>query len=29
MVAAEGVHGATMRRIATEAGVTTGFVTHY
>ncbi|MEA2125057.1 MAG: hypothetical protein QOI80_1839 [Solirubrobacteraceae bacterium] len=29
VVAAEGVHGATMRRIATEAGVTTGFVTHY
>ena len=29
MLAAEGVHGATMRRIATEAGVTTGFVTHY
>ena len=28
-VAAEGVHGATMRRIAAEAGVTTGFVTHY
>ena len=29
VLAAEGVHGATMRRIATEAGVTTGFVTHY
>jgi AcrR family transcriptional regulator len=29
VVAAEGVHGATMRGIATEAGVTTGFVTHY
>ncbi len=28
-VAAEGVHGATMRGIAAEAGVTTGFVTHY
>src|SRR5688500_8928470 len=28
-VADEGVHGATMRRIAAEAGVTTGFVTHY
>jgi AcrR family transcriptional regulator len=29
VVAAEGVHGATMRKIASEAGVTTGFVTHY
>jgi AcrR family transcriptional regulator len=29
LVAAEGVHGATMRGIAAEAGVTTGFVTHY
>jgi AcrR family transcriptional regulator len=29
LVAADGVHGATMRRIAAEAGVTTGFVTHY
>jgi AcrR family transcriptional regulator len=29
VVAAEGIHGATMRRIAAEAGVTTGFVTHY
>ena len=29
VVAAEGVHGATMRGIAAEAGVTTGFVTHY
>jgi AcrR family transcriptional regulator len=29
VVAAEGAHGATMRRIAGEAGVTTGFVTHY
>lgn len=29
VVAAEGVHGATMRRIAAEAGVTTGSVTHY
>jgi AcrR family transcriptional regulator len=29
VVAAEGAHGATMRRIAAEAGVTTGFVTHY
>jgi AcrR family transcriptional regulator len=29
LVANEGVHGATMRRIAAEAGVTTGFVTHY
>ncbi|HYF24369.1 MAG TPA: TetR/AcrR family transcriptional regulator [Baekduia sp.] len=29
LVAAEGVHGATMRRIAAEAGVTTGSVTHY
>ena len=29
VVAAEGVHQATMRRIAAEAGVTTGFVTHY
>ncbi len=28
-VAREGVHGATMRRIATEADVTTGFITHY
>jgi len=28
-VAKEGVHGATMRGIAAEAGVTTGFVTHY
>lgn len=29
VVAAQGVHGATMRGIAAEAGVTTGFVTHY
>ena len=29
VVAAEGVDGATMRGIAAEAGVTTGFVTHY
>jgi AcrR family transcriptional regulator len=29
VVAAEGVPGATMRHIAAEAGVTTGFVTHY
>jgi AcrR family transcriptional regulator len=29
VLSAEGVHGATMRRIAAEAGVTTGFVTHY
>lgn len=29
LVATDGVHGATMRRIASEAGVTTGFVTHY
>lgn len=29
LVADEGAHGATMRRIATQAGVTTGFVTHY
>ena len=29
LVAAEGVHGTTMRGIAAEAGVTTGFVTHY
>jgi AcrR family transcriptional regulator len=29
VMAAEGIHGATMRRIAAEAGVTTGFVTHY
>lgn len=29
VVAAEGVRGATMRAIAAEAGVTTGFVTHY
>jgi AcrR family transcriptional regulator len=29
VVAAHGVHEATMRRIAAEAGVTTGFVTHY
>src|SRR5262245_51822686 len=29
VVATGGVHGATMRRIAAEAGVTTGFVTHY
>ena len=29
LVASEGVHGATMRGIAAEAGVTTGFVTHY
>ncbi len=29
LVAAEGVHSATMRKIAAEAGVTTGFVTHY
>lgn len=29
VVAAEGVQGATMRGIAAEAGVTTGFVTHY
>lgn len=28
-VAKEGVHGATMRGIAAEAGITTGFVTHY
>lgn len=29
VVAAEGTQGATMRGIAAEAGVTTGFVTHY
>jgi AcrR family transcriptional regulator len=29
VVAAEGLQGATMRRIAAEAGVTTGSVTHY
>lgn len=29
VVGEEGVHGATMRRIAAEAGVTTGYVTHY
>ena len=29
VVATEGVQGATMRGIAAEAGVTTGFVTHY
>ena len=29
LVADEGVHGTTMRRIAAEAGVTTGYVTHY
>ena len=29
VIAAEGVHGATMRGIAAEAGVTTGSVTHY
>jgi AcrR family transcriptional regulator len=29
VVGAEGVHGATMRKIAADAGVTTGFVTHY
>ena len=29
LVAAEGVQGTTMRRIAVGAGVTTGFVTHY
>jgi AcrR family transcriptional regulator len=29
LVADEGVHGTTMRGIAVEAGVTTGFVTHY
>ena len=29
VLSAEGVSGATMRRIAAEAGVTTGFVTHY
>ena len=29
VVAAEGVHGATVRRIAGEAGVSTGFITHY
>jgi AcrR family transcriptional regulator len=29
LVAREGVQGATMRGIAAEAGVTTGYVTHY
>src|SRR4051794_40247023 len=29
VVAAQGVHGASLRAIAAEAGVTTGFVTHY
>ncbi|WP_410598374.1 TetR/AcrR family transcriptional regulator [Amycolatopsis sp. lyj-90] len=29
LVAAQGVHATTMRGIATEAGVTTGSVTHY
>jgi len=29
VVAAHGVNGASMRTIAAEAGVTTGFVTHY
>lgn len=29
LMAADGVHGATMRAIAAEAGVTTGSVTHY
>src|SRR5690349_9258038 len=29
LVASDGVHGATMRTIASAAGVTTGFVTHY
>lgn len=28
-VAREGVHGATVRGIAAEAGVTTGYITHY
>jgi len=28
-VAAEGVHGATVRAIAARAGVSTGFITHY
>lgn len=28
-VAAHGIHGASMRVIAAEAGVTTGFITHY
>src|SRR5882762_6008752 len=29
VVAAQGVRGATMRSIAAEAGVSTGFITHY
>src|SRR5207244_12587320 len=29
VLAAEGLHGATVRAIATEAGVSTGFITHY
>jgi AcrR family transcriptional regulator len=29
VVAAQGLQGATMRAIATEAGVSTGFITHY
>src|SRR5437016_6470736 len=29
VVAAEGLHGATVRAIAAEAGVSTGFITHY
>ncbi len=29
VVAAHGVHGATVRAIATEAGVSTGYLTHY
>jgi AcrR family transcriptional regulator len=29
VVAAEGVHGATVRAIAAEAGVSTGYLTHY
>src|SRR5437763_13823439 len=29
VVAAQGVHGATVRTIAAEAGVSTGFITHY
>src|SRR3954451_20918410 len=29
VVAAQGIHGATVRAIAAEAGVSTGFITHY
>jgi AcrR family transcriptional regulator len=29
VVAAEGLHGATVRAIASRAGVSTGFITHY